>query len=306
MTEGTTAIAVEQASPAIETQQPETDTDEIELKTSDNEGDEQDLDGSETEGDDAGDGEGTEQEPELVEVEFNGKTYKVHPDLTSGLMKNADYTQKTQGLAEEKRAVDARMAEVEANYAVSQEVLEGRAALMNIDAQLQQYQNVNWQQLEQEDPMAAMSHWRQFQQLEKQRGQVAGYLNEQHTMRAEKAEQEIANRLRQTREFAEKEIKGWSPELDNKITQFATTDLGLGIDEMRRSYNPTLYKALYLAYLGQQALAKQAVVPKPTTQIKPLTTVSSKANPAARKSITDMSMEEYATHRKAQLAKAGR
>jgi hypothetical protein len=305
MDEGTTAAAVEQATPAIETTQPETETVEPELELSEEEGDEQ-TDDSENEGDEAGDGEGTEQEPELVEVEFNGKTYKVDPELKSGLMMQADYTRKTQELAESRKTVEAKMAEAEANFAVSEEVLGARAALMNIDAQLEQYQNVNWQQLENEDPLGAMSHWRQFNQLKEQRGQVAQYLTAEQTKRSEQAEQAIANRLRETREFAEKNIKGWSSDLDNKITKFAVDDLGIGIEELRSAYTPTVYRTLYLAYLGQQTLAKQAATPKPTAQVKPLTTVSSKASPSARKPIGEMSMEEYAAHRHKQLAQKGR
>lgn len=303
MDEGTTAVAVEQAeTPAIEATQPETETVEPELELSD-EGDGQ-GDELENEGDEAG--EGTEPEPELVEVEFNGKVYKIDPELKSGLMMQADYTRKTQEVAEMRKTVEARQAEAEQAFNVSQEVLEGRAALMNIDAQLQQYQNVNWQQLESEDPLGAMSHWRQFNQLKEQRGQVAQYLDSEHTKRSEQAEQAIANRLRETREFAEKNIKGWSSELDNKITKFAVDDLGIGIEELRGAYTPTVYRTLYLAFLGQQTLAKQAAAPKPTAQVKPLTTVSSKANPSARKPIGEMSMDEYAAHRRSQMAKQGR
>jgi hypothetical protein len=302
MDEGTKAAAVEQAPPAIETTQPETETVEPELELSEEE--------SETEGEDGeieNEGEEAEQEPEpepeLVEVEFNGKTYKVAPELKDGFLMQADYTRKTQEVAETKRSLEARAAEVERNFAVSEEVLGARAALMNIDAQLEQYQNVNWQQLENEDPLGAMSHWRQFNQLKEQRGQVTNYLNEAQAKRANEMEQDTANRLRQTREFAEKEIKGWSPELDNKITHFAVNDLGIGIEELKSAYTPTVYRTLYLAYLGQQTLAKQAATPKPTTPVKPLTTVSSKASPSARKPIGEMSMEEYAAHRKAQMAK---
>jgi hypothetical protein len=186
-------------------------------------------------------------------------------------------------------------------------VLQARAALMLHDNQLEQFQNVNWQQLENDDPVGAMSAWRQFQQLKETRNNIAGYLTEQQTQRSAQAEQATANRLRETRAFAEKEIKGWTPELDSKITEFAVSGLGLGIEELKSAYNPTIYKTLYLAYLGQQTLAKQAAPPKTApSSVKPLAKVDSKANPSARKSIDSMSIEEYAAHRHQQLAKAKR
>lgn len=306
MDEGMTAIAEEQAKPAIETQQPEIETDEPELNTLENEDDDE-GDGTETEGDEAEGEEGTEPEPELVEVEFNGKKHKIPADLKDGFLMQSDYTRKTQEVAEMRKSVEARQAEAEAQFNVSQEVLQARAALMLHDNQLEQFQNVNWQQLENDDPVGAMSAWRQFQQLKETRNNIAGYLTEQQTQRSAQAEQATANRLRETRAFAEKEIKGWTPELDNKITEFAVSGLGLGIEELKSAYNPTIYKTLYLAYLGQQTLAKQAAPPKTApSNVKPLAKVDSKANPSARKSIDSMSIEEYAAHRHQQLAKAKR
>jgi hypothetical protein len=306
MDEGMTAIAEEQAKPAIETQQPEIETDEPELNTLENEGDDE-GEGTEPEGEEAEGEEGTEPEPELLEIEFNGKKHKIPAELKDGFLMQADYTKKTQAVAEMTRTVEARQAEADANFSVSEEVLQARAALMLHDNQLEQFQNMNWQQLENEDPVGAMSAWRQFQQLKEARSNIAGYLTEQQTQRSAQAEQATANRLRETREFAEKEIKGWSPELDNKITEFAVNGLGVGIDVLKGALNPTLYKTFYLAYLGQQTLAKQAAPPKtPTSNVKPLAKVDSKANPSARKSTETMSMEEYAAHRHQQLAKAQR
>ena len=39
------------------------------------------------------------------EVEYEGKTYKVPKELKGALMKNADYTQKTQEVAEQRKSV---------------------------------------------------------------------------------------------------------------------------------------------------------------------------------------------------------
>ena len=306
MSEEATAIAEEQAKPAIETQQPDIEADEPELNTLENEGDD-DGDGSEIEGDEAEGEEGTEPEPELLEIEFNGKKHKIPADLKDGFLMQSDYTRKTQEVAEMRKTVEARQAEAEEQFNVSQEVLEVRTALMLHDNQLEQYQKLDWEKYEEEDFIGAQSAWRKFQQLKEARANIVGYLTEKQTQRSAQAEQETANRLRETREFAERDIKGWSPELDNKITEFAVNGLGVGIDVLKSALNPTLYKTFYLAYLGQQTLAKQAAPLKTApSSVKPLAKVDSKANPSARKSIESMSMEEYAAHRHQQLAKAKR
>ncbi|MBX5131614.1 hypothetical protein HJB80_02765 [Rhizobium lentis] len=301
MTEALTAAADAQALPAGGEQQPntaanasETDLVGLENETEVVEGDE-------------GEGEGDDQptEPELIDAEYEGKTYKLPPELKDALLRTADYTRKTQEVAEQRKAVEAKLAEADKAYQTSQEVLEARAAIMNIDGALKQYEGVNWRQLEQEDPLAAMSHWREYQQLQQQRGQVAQYLDKTQAKMSEKVAQDTDKRLRETRAFAEKELKGWSPELDNKITEFATKELGFTVDSLRAQYTPQVYRTLYLAHLGHQALQKQATPPKPQQQpAQPLNKVTARANPVA--GLDDrLSSDEWLKRRNAQLAKKG-
>lgn len=291
MTEGMTAIAGELAPmPAIETQAPETvQPEQVEVPELEQ--------ASETEGEGEDGAEGQQPEaPEMVEIEVDGKTYKVPAELKDGYLKNGDYTRKTQEVAEMRRSVEAKMEEAVKHFQSSQEFIQANAALMNVDQQLQRYQNVNWDQFEQEDPMGAQSHWRQFQTLKEQRGQVAQYLDKTQAERNAKAEREIANRLHETREFAQKEIPGWSPEVDAKIVGFAE-GVGFSRDQLKAAMTPQVYKILHLAWLGEQSMQKQKAAPaRPQAPIKPLTTVTPKASPAGRKSVTEMSVDEMAAY----------
>jgi len=299
MQEALTAVADAQAMPAGGEQQQNAanagETQEVEL-----ENDNEVVEGEE------GEGEGEQLEPELADVEYEGKAYKLPPELKDALLRTADYTRKTQEVAEQRKTVEAKMAEAQAAYQTSQEVIEARAVAHHIDSQLKQYENVNWQALENEDPMAAMSHWRQFQQLQQQRGQVAQYLDKTQNELSEKAAQETDKRLRETRAFAEKELKGWSPELDNKITEFAIKDLGFTVDSLRGAYSPQVYKTLYLAHLGHIALQKQTAAPKPSAPAaQPLTKVTTRANPPPSGLDDRLSGDEWLKRRQAQLAKKG-
>lgn len=286
MDEALTAIADAQAMPAGGEQQPNA-AENNNLPTDG---------GSDVEGQESGEGdESTSQEPELIDAEYEGKTYKLPPELKDALLRTSDYTRKTQEVAEQRKAVEARMAEADRAYQTSQEVMEARAAIMNIDGALKNYENVNWQQLENEDPMAAMSHWRQFQQLQQQRGQVAQYLDKTQAEMSEKVAQDTDKRLRETREFAQKQLQGWSPDLDNKIMEFSTKELGFTVEALRAQVTPQVYRTLYLAHLGHQALAQKAAQAKPqvSTQ-KPLETVQSKAASAGRPAPEKMAMDDFA------------
>lgn len=299
MDEGTEALAREQETPAIEEQAPapQGDNDELETSLENEEGEGEELEAGENEGEEGGEGEeGSEQEPELelVEIEVNGKKHKIPAELKDGFLMQADYTRKTQEVAEVRKTVEAKLAEAEQHFTVSQEVLEARATLLNVDHQLEQYQKVDWNQLEAEDPVGAMSHWRQFQQLEKAKGEISGFLNEQQTKRTEQAEQETANRLRETAEFARTKIPGWTDEVDAKITSFAEAELGFTRETLKHAYSPAVYKTLHLAWLGHQALSRQNAAPKPKAQAtQPLTKVSGKSGTTMR-APEDKPMDEFA------------
>lgn len=266
--------------------------------------------GSEVEGVDGqeNEGEGDEEsaDPELIEVEYEGKKHRVPPELKDALLRTADYTRKTQEVAEIRKAAEARQVDAQKAYDTSQEVLEARAHIMNLDAALKQYQNVNWDQFEQADPMDANSHWRKFQTLKEQRGQVAQYLNKTQNDLSEKAAQEVGNRLRETRAFAEKELKGWTPDLDNKITDFATKELGFTAEGLRNQYTPQVYRTLYLAHIGHLALQKQTAAPKPAAPAaQPLTKVTSRGNPPVAGLDDRLPADEWIKRRNAQISKRG-
>lgn len=295
MDEGVPAIAEELVTPAIETQKPET------AQIPDPKDEPIDLDAPrEEEIQPELAPEGEEQptaeapEPDVVEIELNGKKYNVPAELKDGFLMHADYTRKTQATAEKDKAADAKLAEAETFYNVSQEVLEARATLLNVDAQLKQYQDLDWRALENEDPVGAMSAWREFQQLKEVKGNIGGFLDQQQSQRSEQAKLETANRLRETRKFAEEKIPGWSTEVDNKITEFAESK-GFTRETLMNAYSPPVYEVLYLAWLGNQSLQKQQIAPRiPSPTVQPLRTVSAKSSPAVTKNPADMSMDEYA------------
>ena len=308
MDEGMTAIAGELATPAIEMQEQEVapvETDapvdlDAEVST------EAEVEGepeAEAEPDAAEAGEGEEEaaaEPELVDIEVNGKTFKVPAELKDGYLMQADYTRKTQEVAAERKAVETQKEQAAALFQASQEYIEAKAALKMIESQLVQYQNTDWNKLEQEDPMGAMSHWRQFQTLKEQYQQGTQYLQNADAQRTAQAEQDIANRLQETRKFAQEKIPGYSIDLENKVVEFATKELGFDIEQIRASINPAIFKTMHLAWLGSQALQKQHTAPRPAAPTQPLKTVSSKASPVVTKNPEDMSMEEYARWRSSQ------
>jgi hypothetical protein len=123
--------------------------------------------------------EGDESEPELGEEEseeydvevptytLNVKGKQVQVDLEelkNGYQKGADYTQKTQSLAEEKRSFDnERQAVVQERQQYNQALTQFQQ-LMN--EQYQQYDNIDWAQLKEDDPIGYMTRKEEMRDIE--------------------------------------------------------------------------------------------------------------------------------------------
>ena len=286
MTDETTALVQEPAEPAIE----ET------LNTNVNEPAEPAIEGEELEGVET---EGAEPAEEDDDLDFGFKKYRVPKSLKEGIEGlRRDYTQKTETLSHRTREFEQQRA---AMMQASEEELGLRGTLVNLDQQLKQYQGVDWRQLRQEDPAAYEEHRENFQLLKEQREAIAGDLGHRQQQRLHAAQQETAKRLEATREAAQK-IKGWTPEIDAKVTQFACQHLETTPEQLQNIVNPAIYGLLYKAWVGEQSIARQSAQPKPQQPaVKPLTTVKAKSPPVTGLS-DKLDTSEWIKRRNAQLA----
>lgn len=260
----------------------------------------EEAENAETEADVTADPAASDEDEE--EFDWNGKKVKGPKGLKDGLMMQADYTRKTQEVAATRKELDDRAQRIEQQAKASDEELNVRAAMISIESDLKSYENVDWDKWEAEDMFAAQAGFRKYQQLQAARGQVVNYLGERQQARTAEAEQQTANRLQETRRYAETQIKGWSPDVDAKVTEFATKELGFDWATLKSAYTPAVYRALHLAWLGHQAVTPKPTATTPKPSPEPLKVIAAKANPPAAKSLKDMSMDEYAAYRQKQLA----
>lgn len=247
-----------------------------------------------------GEGESEGQAEELDVIEYEGKQYQIPKPLKPGFMMQSDYTRKTQEVAEQRRQLEQGYQALQASQTAHQEEITERAKLVAIDAMLQNYDQINWAELEAQDPVGAGSQFRQYQQLKDQRAQVENALRQWQSKRTETQHQDLVRRIQETRDHAQKNIKGWTPETDKQLIDFATSK-GFSQQELAGSMDKRVYEMLYLANIGAQTLAKQTAAPKQQAKpVQPTKTVGGKSNPAAGKSLADMSMEEYVAYRESQ------
>jgi hypothetical protein len=245
-----------------------------------------------------------EPDEDFEDFDWNGKQIRAPKGLKDSVLMHADYTQKTQAVAAQRKELEAREQAVIQQAKAHEEEVELHAKLYNFKTQIEPYAKLtqaDWDAWEQDDPLAAQSGWRRFQQLQNEAQKTYWEVNNRQQERATQEQQATAKRLEETRKFAET-IPGWSAEVDAKITEFAVKEGGFDVDTLKAAYNPQIYRMLHLAWLGHQTMQKASAPAAKAPPPAPLQVVAAKAAPPARKDPGSMSMDEYAAWRNRQEA----
>lgn len=247
--------------------------------------------------------------PELVEddaeeVEHNGEKYKIPKALKDAFLMQQDYTKKTQEVAEARRAVEAQQQQVQQHQQFMQSHLQEIATLSSLEQQIAQYAEVNWQDLIDKDPVAAMKLDRQYQSLKENYQSTLGKVQQAQQVQALEAQQHAAKQIEQSREALARELKDWSPEVGSEVATYLKSYERLGMNEtLLKDINNGAYgplpiiwarKAQLYDQLTQKATkTTQAPPPKPVTKVGANTTVT--------KDPSKMSDKEFADWRRRQI-----
>lgn len=155
------------------------------------------------------------QPEEDEEVEYEGKTYKVPKELKGALMKNADYTQKTQEVAEQRKSVEERVELLNQRESLMSATFGKAVELRDIQNKLSQYEQIDWQNLVDADPVQATKLNLAYQQLQREAQQKYGELQQ--------AQSQAQNLSEQTRQkfLAEEQtkLKARLPNFDMKVAE---------------------------------------------------------------------------------------
>lgn len=241
----------------------------------------------------------TDPEPELADVEYDGKTYKVPPELKDAVLRQADYTRKTQEVAEMRRQVESTL---QAVNTVSEAERNAQIAIGVIDAQIADYNGIDWDAWEQSDPVSAQRGWRQFQQLQMQRNGAVSTWQQAAQQRQFLSQQETAKRLEQGhRELATK-IPDWSVDKAVKLSSFGQGSYGFSADEINSIDDPRMIQVLHDAWQFRQQQQTKQVAQKVAPEVKPAAKVTG-AKPAVKPMDDRSSMDAWMKARNAQLGR---
>ena len=210
-------------------------------------------------------------EPRTYTVKIDGKDTEVTEDeLLSGYSRQADYTRKSQVLAEQRKKMDEELAATQQERQQYQSQLE--QFNLQADSKLEEFKSVDWVKLKEEDPMEYALKRDQYRELQENKRLVA---EEQQNL-AQKQQAEMQTKwneeLARQQEVMAQRLPEWNdpekgPKLKQNIKSFA---LKKGFTEQEvdslidaRSvdvlHKAMMYETLLEAKISQK---KAKVVPK--------------------------------------------
>jgi hypothetical protein len=224
-------------------------------------------------------------EPEFEELEVDGKLYKVPKEIAPHVMKNADYTQKTQALAEQRRQWEESLAQERETIQRESEIFETlksqEAQRIAIEGRIEALRGVNINAL---PPQDQLRYNNELMQLQWAHGDIARAIDARREELVGERERQFANTWQRTVQSLSQpdEKLGWSGRYDEStqasLAQFMR-DVGVNDDNRIRATlaEPVAAKVLNLAKIGLATLQKQkaALSAKPKqAEAKPVPTVS--------------------------------
>ena len=213
------------------------------------------------------------KEPEFVNVEYEGNEYNLPPELKEALMRQQDYTSKTQSVADERKALEQQTAQFQQAAEMQQRNMQGHAQYAALQNQLQQYQNVDWDSFSENDPTAAQKAFFQYTQLKDATTNLGNQLQSQESQALQSQQMNSAKQLEQGSAELARDVKGWGTERKQALNAHGET-YGFTHTELNQIADPRMVKVLNDAYLYRQSLSKAKATPE--TLITPITKVKGK------------------------------
>lgn len=178
-----------------------------------------------------------EAKDNLVEVEIDGKTYRVPEELQKGQLRQAEFSRKMNEVSAKEKVFTQRLEIVEGLEKSADKRAEALAEVRAIDARIKSYDGVDWAKARAENPAEAAMAAIELLSLKDQRKdavQAAASIAREMTEGKNKLLGEARADMEKT---LQKELKGWGDELGTKITKFAL-EKGYSVEDIQKVTDP--------------------------------------------------------------------
>jgi hypothetical protein len=253
------------------------------------------LDQTETEG------EVVEPEVEEVETEFGGKKYKIPKALEAERLMHADYTRKTQEVAEQRRQIEAQRMQWEEERKAAAEAEDERLELKSVQKAVKQYEALDWPSFHAQDPENAQRQFMAYQMLRNKAQELEGSVSTKQQAAMAREQEQRQRIVQAATDYLRQQIPDWSPTKAAELRATGVETYGFDARELERVVDPRFVRLLHDAALYRKSLAKASAPVEQKPQPQPVRKVGSSA-PAA-KDPDKMSTEEWMKWRNSQVRK---
>ena len=231
---------------------------------------------------DAEDDEDSDEQPQTFKLKIKGEEIeKPLEEVINLAQMGADYTQKTQEVAEQRRQLEdyaqtikVQEETLQRQYEAQQMFLSEVADIKAIDSQLAHFANVNWQELSDNDFVEAQKLFFTHNQLQDKRRQITANLETKAKQMQQQREAQLQQRVEEGKAILAKEIPNWSQKTSQEIISVGK-EYGFTDDELGTIVDPRHVKVLHDA-MQWRKLKGNSVVKNKVSQAKPVVKAGSK------------------------------
>lgn len=203
------------------------------------------------------------------EIELDGETYRVPPKLKDAVLRQSDYTQKTQQVAEIRRAVEAQARAVQLVQQFQAATADEQRMLQALESKIGEYNSVDWQNLDSETLIKAKHN---LDTLKERATEVRARLSYK-AQQAQQAGSQLQEQFKAQRaEALQRIIPGWNGEADY-YASIAALNVGFAPDEVANNFDARMgilaWKAAQFDRLQSGKSAAVQQVKKAPPVIKP-------------------------------------
>jgi hypothetical protein len=212
----------------------------------------------------------------FLELEIDGEKVKVSKEeAKNGYLRQQDYTQKAQNLAAERQATQQHIMK---QFAEVQQMSQEIGQLTNIDAQLKQYEQVDWQALRESDPLSYGIHKAEFNDMRLQRESVVAGIGAKQAQFGEMQAKQFAEQTAEAQKHMATLVPGFGKE---HLAQMTAQGIKAGFtaEELSKVSDK---RSMELLWKASQYDALQAKADKAVKTVAALPTKAAKAAPVAK------------------------
>lgn len=208
----------------------------------------------------------TETQAALEEVEFEGAKYQLPASIKSALMRQQDYTQKTQQVAERERMVALQQQRQQIEHQFQQSIGPEQQTLSELESAIRQYNNVDWQRLD-TDSLVKTRH--ALDMLKEQRQQVQERINGKRGEFDQQMQATHREALQKANDYLTRAIPKWGPEVQKDLLGYGQTE-GYSDVELGSIRDPRIIKTLWKAKQWDALQAGKSISTKRATGVPPV------------------------------------